>query len=79
MVLNCPEWYLTALNGTYCPEEPVHVSWIRVHNQLKDLLMSHFTEHLPVGGRSSLSDVHIRAYCGWRLHQVLKLDEAWNS
>jgi hypothetical protein len=54
------------------------MSWIRVHDQLKDLLMSHFTEHLPVGARSGLSYVHIRAYCGGSLHQVLKFDETCN-
>jgi hypothetical protein len=60
---------------THRSKEFVHVFGVGVDDQLVDLLLPDFAQHLAVRGWVGLPDVHLGALRGWTLDQVLQLEQ----
>lgn len=63
-------------NNTNRAKEAAHVPRVGIDDQLVDVLLADLLEHLAVGGGGGLADVHVRAGVGWRLDELLQLEEA---
>jgi len=64
--------------GTHRPEELVHMSRVRIHDKLEDLLLPDLAENLPVSARRGLSDIHFGSHCRRDFDQVLKFEQTCN-
>lgn len=65
--------------GTYRPEEKVNIAWIRIDDDLVNLLLANLLQHLSICRGPSLPNVHLEAAARRRPNEFLLPEQTYRT